>query len=437
MLKLNTEYTYKEIVEILGWRYFSGGDSKKAQIKEIEDAFEYYHPINKKTHKEKKSYIFTKQLRELVEPSKSNCGGSHNTKNIKPMIEYMQSVLSDDICNGDYHSMTAWLCDFLELLDKDLCTTVYGNDNEIIAYCEKNGIHNKKLLIEYVSEARRTLKNIFLKALENMEKNDLCEYYKGYIFIYQMSKRIGFFGTHILNDLIIANEISVCNEMNKEHHLSEKMKGRQLLRQIYNRKNLTEEFNELKIVELMGDEEAIKQLNKVMECEYGCSYTPIDAEHPLINYYVGIAVPDMEFVDIDNEKQKILRKEIWTSVRGKTRKAILNKGNKNQFTDEKYFAYNESEHGAEIERIANLLFVPFKNVYDGLVDDEDSEMEELFNRGQDDNESDLVEIIQRPTVNEITVSDLQSEGDKKNWIYLSREEAEKMFAYVDSKTVLI
>lgn len=449
MLKLNTEYTYKEIIEILGWRYFSGGDSKKAQIKEIESAYEFYHPINKKTHKEKKSYIFTKQLRELVEPSMANSAGN-NTKNIKPMIEYMQSVLSDDICNGNYHSMTAWLCDFLELLDKDLCTTVYGSDNDIAAYCEKNGIQNKKLLVEYVSEARRTLKNIFLKALEHMEKNDLCEYYKGYIFIYQMSKRMGFFGTHILNDLIIANEISVCNEMNKEHHLSEKMTGRQLLRQIYNRKNLTEEFNELKIVELMGDDEAIRQLNKVMECEYSCSYAPIDAEHPLLNYYVAISVPDMEFVDRDNEKQKILRREICAIVREKTRKAILNKGNKDKFTDEKYFVYNESEHGAEMERIADLLFVPFKNICDSLVDDEDAEMSELFNREQKDNESGLAEIIEMPTANEMTTNDNNFETDKvgyndleddilpwmeessnkneKKIIRLSREEAWNLFA---------
>ena len=53
---------------------------------------------------------------------------------------------------------------------------------------------------------------------------------------------------------------------------------------------------------------------KVMEFEYGYSYTPIDAEHPLINYYGAVAVPDIEFVDIDNEKQKILRKEICTII---------------------------------------------------------------------------------------------------------------------------
>lgn len=436
---MNKEYTYPQICKKVGWEE-KAGNSKKAHIKEIESAFEYYHPINKKTHKEKKSYIFTKQLRELVEPSKSNCGGSHNTKNIKPMIEFMQSVLSDDICNGNYHSITAWLCDFLELLDKDLCATVYGTDNDITAYCEKNGIQNKKLLVEYVSEARRTLKKIFLKALENMEKSDLCEFFKGYIFIYQMSKRMGFFGTHILNDLIIANEISVCNEMNQEHHLSEKMKGRQLLMQIYNRKNLTEEFNDLKIVELMGDEEAIKQLNKVMECEYGCSYTPIDAEHPLINYYFGISVPDMEFADVDAEKQKILRKEICIIVREKTRKAILSKGNKNQFTDEKYFVYNESEHGVEMERIADLLFVPFKNVSDNLSDEE-AELDELFGRFEVENDSDLKEIFDMPTVNfDIETDKVGLDGDdilpwmvisniqyEDNKIVFSREEAEEMF----------
>lgn len=76
-IEFNKEYTYKKICEALGWEICSGGNSKKAQIKEIESSFEFYHPINKKTHKEKKSYIFTKQLKESIAPSKKNCGGAH------------------------------------------------------------------------------------------------------------------------------------------------------------------------------------------------------------------------------------------------------------------------------------------------------------------------------------------------------------------------
>ena len=48
MLKLNKEYTYREICNELGWKVFTGGDSKKAQLKEIESAYRFFHPENKK-----------------------------------------------------------------------------------------------------------------------------------------------------------------------------------------------------------------------------------------------------------------------------------------------------------------------------------------------------------------------------------------------------
>ena len=83
MLELNKEYTYSQICEYLGWKQ-SAGNSKKAQIKEIERCFEWYRPINKKTHKEKKSYIFTKQLKDPIEPSLANSAGN----NIKNILHY-------------------------------------------------------------------------------------------------------------------------------------------------------------------------------------------------------------------------------------------------------------------------------------------------------------------------------------------------------------
>lgn len=379
MLELNKEYTYKEIIKELGWTEYSGGNSKKAQINEIERAYEFYHPMNKKTHKPKKSYIFTKQLDTPVEPSKSNCGGSHNTKNIKPMIDYLQSYLSDDIVNGDYHSMTTWFCDILDLLNKDLCNVVYQGEEEIADYCSKHGIHNRRLLEDYVSTARRILKNIFLKALEHMEKKDLCEYYNGRIFIYEMTNnRYGYYGTHTLNDLIIANETAICNDLNEEHHLSENRKGRQLLLQIYNRKDLTEAFNEFKILELMGDDEAIKQLNEEMECEYGCSYTAIDTDHPLVNYYNGVAISDMEFVDIDNVQQKDLVQQICTIVRDKTEKALYAKYWKNAVTNERHYIYDSFEHSAEMYEISKLLFVPNISPVNVISDEEWEELDLLF-----------------------------------------------------------
>lgn len=73
MLELNKEYTYKEICKILGWKETTGAQKTK-QIKEIEASYEFFHPENKKTHKLKKSYIFTKQIKapELTDGRKKN-----------------------------------------------------------------------------------------------------------------------------------------------------------------------------------------------------------------------------------------------------------------------------------------------------------------------------------------------------------------------------
>lgn len=65
MLELNKEYTYAQICKILRWKV-TGGDSKKAQLKEIESAYEFYHPMNKKTHKPKKSYTQTSLIKNGI-----------------------------------------------------------------------------------------------------------------------------------------------------------------------------------------------------------------------------------------------------------------------------------------------------------------------------------------------------------------------------------
>lgn len=65
-LELNKEYTYKEICDVFGWIKQSS-DSKKAQIKQIESCYEFYHPMNKKTKKPKKSYIFTAKIKDMEE----------------------------------------------------------------------------------------------------------------------------------------------------------------------------------------------------------------------------------------------------------------------------------------------------------------------------------------------------------------------------------
>ena len=425
MLELNKEYTYTEICEALDWTVYSGGASRKAQIKEIESSYEFYHPMNKKTHKEKKSYIFTKQLKEMIKPSLANSRGNNN-KNIRPMIEYLQGYLSDDYV-GEYYSLTAWYTEILNLLDKDLCRVIYQGDDEITAYCKDKGIQNKKLMCDYVSSARSILKNILLKALENMYKNDLCEFEDGYIFIYLMNKRgrTGRATTDIINEIVLQNETAICNDMKRKYNLSDKMHGRQLLFQINSNKEWKEDFDETKILDLMADNNAIDELNKWIEAEHSQSACMIDEKHPLINYYRGICVHGMELVDADTD---VLAKEICTIVRNKTRKAMYSKGGKNS-RGEKYYVYNEFEHSAEMDNIEKLLFVPCISPINALTDEEIAELDELFN-------CTVCEAQPHPT--KVTDSDLDypvvdsqqgsQKSSKVDRYVLSQEEAWELFA---------
>lgn len=147
-------------------------------IIEIESATEFYHPINNKTHKEKKSYIFTKQLREFVEPKH---GGVRNTKSIQPMIDYLMMKVDPD--NG-YQSITTWLCDELLLMNKDTYNIPYLGKSEIESFCSQNHITNIKLFCDYVSTAKSIMKQMFLRALSSMEKqNCLCQFFMLLLYI--------------------------------------------------------------------------------------------------------------------------------------------------------------------------------------------------------------------------------------------------------------
>lgn len=94
-IELNKEYTYKEICECMNWQE-SGGNKKKAQIKAIEEAYEFYHPINPKTHKPKKSYLFTKQIKVVHEIKRTD----FKDEEFDYLLKYM---LSQGYKRNDYY----------------------------------------------------------------------------------------------------------------------------------------------------------------------------------------------------------------------------------------------------------------------------------------------------------------------------------------------
>ena len=393
-LELNKEYTYPQICETVGWEQTTG-NSRLAQIREIEDANEYYHPINKKTHKPKKSYIFTRKLRDMVEPSKENSAGN-NRKNIQSMIDYLQAKFDLD---DNWYSFTDWYCEKLELMHKGICNAVYHSD-EIDAVCEEYNISDGKLFCEYVSAAKSELKNMFLKALAYLDKKNKITYQDQYKFTYQLGKRTrGNVITDILNERIEENETIVCNDMNEDYKLSKKMKGRQLLKIIYSKERLTKEFKELSLGMLQDDEYAIDKLNCELSYQHPTfhpDYSSICKERPLISYYRGIAITDMELEESDKD---CLALDITNRIRTKVRKSLMK-------------SYRKPMELSDLKAIEKALFQQYYDKIDEdiilLADNDDaSDIERIF--GGNDNWGEPVSIEHDFSIEEIL--DMHTEGE--------------------------
>ncbi len=393
-LELNKEYTYPQICETVGWKQTTG-DSKMAQIKEIEDANEYYHPINKKTHKPKKSYIFTRKLRDMVEPSREKNGGAHNTKNIQPMIDYLQSKFDLD---DNWYSFTDWYCNKLELMHKGICNAMYHED-EIDAVCEKYNISDGRLFCEYVSAAKSELKNMFLKSLAYLEKKDKITYHDEYKFIYRLGKRtLGNVVTDCINDTIKEIETAVCNDLNEDYALSKKMKGRQLLKVIYSQKRLTEDFKELCLLALNDDDKVLKELNEELSyrhATYHLVYNSICNERPIIDYRRGISITDMELEEGGKEYIDTLALDITNRIRIKVRKSLRK-------------SYRKFMKQSDIEAIEKALFQHYDDKFDDeflyLTKDDIPDIEQIFGSNENwgepipmEHDFSVEEILDMPT----------------------------------------
>lgn len=355
MLKLNKEYTYKQICEELGWNVFTGGDSKKAQIKEIESAYKFYHPENKKTHKPKKSYIFTEMIRETVQPSVKNNGGIRNTKNIDPMMDYIRAIFTRDKCLEQPFTMTELLCDVLELMNRESYVMAYKDEPEMDVYCLNHYVQSTKLFKDYSSHLKKVLKDIVLKSIEVLGKKDFAEYEDGYIFYYQISQPeetkniIGRIFSAQVNAEIKENETLRCNNLNDKYFLSNKMTGRQLLMMIYRSKELMAEFDKEKIDSLMKDENVIKKLNTEIEEIYINVYYTIDDGNPLLSYYRAVSINTIEEITLNESEIQSLARKICHIVINKGRKTFFQ--NKN---NQKY--YDSVEDKQDIVTIEKLLF---------------------------------------------------------------------------------
>ena len=359
MIELNKEYTYSQICEIIGWK-IQKGNGKLAQIKEIESCFEFYHPENKKTHKPKKSYIFTKQLKEPVEPSRQSNGKQSN--DVIDFYDYLCSIFDSEYFD-EWCSSTTWYCDILNLLEKEVSTDIYNDDEVIKKHCEKLGIHNWVLYKDYIGITRRVLKDLLFKALNYGKRKHTIFYSTGYKFIYALGERSkGTFVSDNINDKIEQYEAEMCDEMNENYHLSSKMKGRQLLMLIYGNEAYAKEMKDGVCVSLMDDGDAMSEFDDCLsdQCEHYISdcCSVDDVERPLLDYHPVTMISD---IDDNGNGNPVFATDI---IRKRVRKQILN-AKDYRTKNKKYFGRYVLDDVLKIEK---ALFVHFDETY---VDDMD------------------------------------------------------------------
>ena len=131
---------------------------------------------------------------------------------------------------------------------------------------------------------------------------------------------------------------------------------------IYSSENLQEEFDELKIVELMGNGKVIDQLNNEIEDIYGYAYTGISDKNPLINYFPAVNIVDMDFnYDCSQVEFESLALEVTNIIRAKAKKEILNKHIKlkdaNGNVYDRIYKYTDLSDRNDIKVIENLLYI--------------------------------------------------------------------------------
>lgn len=176
VIELNKEYVYKDICADLNWKE-STGAQKKRQIKCIEESFEFYHPINKKTGKEKKSYVFTKMIKEPV--LEDNRGGTREKAGRKAdfpeeEFDYLWKKMVSEAYKRNSYVGRSWVNKvyFTNSLLFEMFGLSYGTCMHRVNFSEEDEVV-KKIFQEIVYQALKSNTVTRLCKRYGFEKNSL------------------------------------------------------------------------------------------------------------------------------------------------------------------------------------------------------------------------------------------------------------------------
>lgn len=341
-LKPNQTFkNYKELCIFLN-EPVKTGKSKQLQLKEWERYFSY--------RKDGIKYII---IEVFDAPKEKIIKTGGNYKNVRPMMDYIMSTFNPDYLNK-YHAISTWSTYILHLLNKEMCDTIYRDDETVAQYCEKHRLPDQKLFREYVGTVKFVTTSLITTAFRCLERNGLIEYRQGYKFYYEGADYNKTVATDELNEYIDNMEREICQKIKDEHFPNKNIKGKQLVYILYhsNNKELLQLYTDLRMQRMNEDNNVLCKLNDAIWEKDACSPDYIDGENKRLLYYYKaymLTAFDDGHRKCDN-RQEVVDKIIEMSI-----KRITGIKYKLRYGEE-YHPYDNKESLMEIERINKILF---------------------------------------------------------------------------------
>lgn len=360
--KLYTNQIFKNYKELCNYinEEPKKANSKVAQLKEWERYFSF--------RKEGQKIIIT-EVFDTPKHKTDNRGGN-NTKNVKPMMDYIMHCLKTNYLNK-YYAISTWSTYILHLLDKEMCDIIYRDDETVAEYCKEKHLPDQKLFREYVSTVKFVTKSLITTAFRCLERNHLIEYQQGYTFYYEGTDYNNTVSTDTLNEYIDDMEREICQKINDKHFPDKKIKGKQLIYILHhsNNKELLQLYNEMRMKQMNENNDVLCELNDAITDRDTYSYQSGDdidgKDRCILNYYKTYMLTafDDEYGKYNNRKE-VVDKIIEMSIKRITGiKYKLSYG-------EEYYPYDNKESLLEIEKINEILFMNTNRKVTSITQDE-------------------------------------------------------------------
>lgn len=313
---------YKELCTFLH-EEVKGGCAKKAQLKDWENYFTYSKDGNK--------FIIT-EIFETPKEKVERRGGSHNTKNVQPMMDYIMSTLTNEHLN-EYMTISNWSAKVLELVNTNVTDIIYDSEEEIEKFCVDNEIEDVGFFKLYLRTVKFVIKKFITSTFNTLAKRGHIVLNNGYKFAYNEngSDRRHFVSTDLVNGLIETVEQELCayfmtiTEEEKDEDIrrfskfkDRQIKGRQLLffLQQEENKELYQTYLKVRNDNLNASEDFKEALNSEICYQLDSEELFIDGENVIVSaYYPAYEIAKKNDYEITNTDKDNLKQEIFNIIK--------------------------------------------------------------------------------------------------------------------------